>query len=217
MTVAVVVMRHALPALPALSGTVSRLVCLCTAEHDIHILNHAAVHCCLLCVLRLQTIDTATLIRAWDLEGQPDIVSAGVSVLRRRIARLSELLQAGHVTAEVGGLVTYSVCVAQRLRAAASQSSRADAAGNSVSLKSSAPVPTSYMSQFVCVPPQVRHAIAQPRDTAIISAIHSLQPLSMSWSNVPDYMVAKVRAAGSCVQPQFCCLTPNPAVFAAAV
>ena len=40
---------------------------------------------------------------------------------------------------------------------------------------------------------QVRHATIQLDNTAAVDVIHSLQPTSMSWSNVPDYMVLQVR------------------------
>jgi hypothetical protein len=40
-------------------------------------------------------------MRAWRLQQYPDIIAAGVSVLRRRIARLGELIRQGLVVAEV--------------------------------------------------------------------------------------------------------------------
>jgi hypothetical protein len=40
---------------------------------------------------------------------------------------------------------------------------------------------------------QVRHATIERSSQEAIDAIHRLQPTSMSWSNVADYMVMKVR------------------------
>jgi hypothetical protein len=39
---------------------------------------------------------------------------------------------------------------------------------------------------------KLRHAAVWPDSTDIISDIQKLQPVSMSWSNVPDYMGAQV-------------------------
>jgi hypothetical protein len=46
-----------------------------------------------------------------------------------------------------------------------------------------------------CMSPhvQLHHATVRPSDDAVISEISQLRPDSMSWSNVPDYMVPKVR------------------------
>lgn len=50
----------------------------------------------------VQAFRTSTLLRAWQQQQYPDIVAAGVSVLRHRIARLGELLRQGSIVAEVG-------------------------------------------------------------------------------------------------------------------
>jgi hypothetical protein len=53
----------------------------------------------------LQTLEFAALAKEWTTQPQQlDVVTAGVSVWRQRIARLSELLRQGTVTAEVGAL-----------------------------------------------------------------------------------------------------------------
>jgi hypothetical protein len=44
----------------------------------------------------------AALMKEWASEQGPDVVAAGVAVVRRRINRLAELLRAGHVVVQVG-------------------------------------------------------------------------------------------------------------------
>jgi hypothetical protein len=43
---------------------------------------------------------------------------------------------------------------------------------------------------------QVRHDVIQINNTSATQAISSLRPVSMSWSNVPDYMVMEVGSSG---------------------
>jgi RPA family protein len=40
---------------------------------------------------------------------------------------------------------------------------------------------------------QLHHAAMQPSDAAVIGDISAWRPDSMSWSNVPEYMVPQVR------------------------
>lgn len=49
---------------------------------------------------------------------------------------------------------------------------------------------------------QVHHQAVEPHIDATIAEINSLEPLSMSWSNVADYMVAEVGAFLGGVQPR---------------